>query len=248
MKKTGPLPATTKSVSKAVPSKELRHIPLELIKCAPYNPDGRDNAKNRHVKTLARDIHGVGQLQAATVVPDGKGGYLLVDGHRRLAALWLLRNDPRTERNEKGETGYETLMAVVHHDCKNTLKAYESLNTQVKKHSSNETLKTWILDKRAVEGWRATAYQNMEDHITPAAVKSLAARGMTICTYLQAYKVAEHCGYDPEKNGRFVARALDWIITAKQTRAVRAALENKREPKDFITAIDTGVPLAMVAR
>jgi hypothetical protein len=200
---------------------QLYFIPINLVISAKYNPKNRDSVDNKDIKDLATSIKEVGQLNPVNLTKKGNK-YDLADGHRRIAALKLLK---RTE-------------VLAHINGPETAKTYQHINHNVKQHTPNQRLQSFLVNSQTTPMYLRTAFKNMVKEVGRPIVKRMAKEGYSLGTYKQACSVGRYTGLSS-------LTVLEYIMKTKQTYALRSAMELDWSPKDLRTIIKSGKPLTV---
>ena len=103
---------------------QLYFIPINLVVSAKYNPKNRDSVNNKDIKDLATSIKEVGQLNPVNLTKNGNK-YDLADGHRRIAALKLLKETEVLAHINGPETA-KTYQHINHKEIAQRLQKHES--------------------------------------------------------------------------------------------------------------------------
>lgn len=200
---------------------QLYFIPINLVVSAKYNPKNRDSVNNKDIKDLAVSIKEMGQLIPVNLTKKGNK-YDLADGHRRIAALKLLK---QTE-------------VLAHINGPETAKVFQHLNHNVKQHTPNQRLQSFLANPQTAPMYLGTAFKNMIKELGRPTVKKMANDGYSLGTYKAARKASEFIGLSPSE-------ILDYMMETKQVRTIRSAIELGWSAKDLRTIIKSGKPLTV---
>lgn len=197
-------------------------LDVARVKGAPYNPARRVEAAR--LKALVTSMSSVGLLYPILV--DDK--YMVIDGHRRLAAAKLL--------------GWRTITAIVVEPGADRNALYASVNVTAQKMTGNESLGVWLAEPAAVSPRQDKLFTEMRESLGMALVKKLYDRGLSSRAYVTACRIVRYC------DGKVaVGAVVEWLITTAVIGQAMKAMEAGAPAVQFIKAIREGKPLLLMS-
>lgn len=200
---------------------QFRELLIKSIKTAPYNPAGR--TAERRVDDLVDSMSIDGLYYPILVTAK----YVVIDGHRRLAAAKRL--------------GWKTIGAVI--TDLEPHGTYASVNSTSRKMGGNEALSVWMQEPAAVTPLLATRFKGMVGVLGFNRVKKMCKEGYSNQLYHQAVHVAKYC--DRGDDHALVSDVVDWMMEHRVTSAVRQAMAAGQPSSMILSAVRRNKPLVM---
>jgi len=146
--------------------------------------------------------------------------YLLADGHRRVAALRLLKKDA----------------ILAHINGPETAKVYRHINHNSKPHTATQKLASFLVNEETAPQNVRTSLTNMIKKIGRKMAKKMVENNFNFGSYCRAGHVANYVGMD-------VKTVLNYMMDTKQTYALRVAMREGWTPKELRSKIESGKTL-----
>lgn len=204
---------------------EFMRVSIKELKFQPYNPPSR--TEERHLGWLVESIQTVGLL-VPIIVKKIENKYVLVDGHRRVAAFKMVGLDLIPAILDRSDTPVETL--------------YAEINKNMKSHSGVEELAVWMVCESAVTIRAQKRFERFQDTFGRSIMNKIYHGRMSL-VYLQwALRVRTYLGSDPEDK-KYIQKIARWIINHKAQSAVRLYIAADESPKLLQKLIEQNKPL-----